>query len=259
LDLVLLKALGASAAQAGIYGAAQSLSLVPRLFALSFSPILLATLTQLARSGNGEAMRKVGRDAMRLVLGLCPFVALAAGAAPEIVRFTFGEPFLPAAPLLVLLIFGSVPLLMVSVASAILIAADRPGDTLAVAGPLVPLAIFGCFLLIPARGPQGAALATLLAAIAGALASILAVRRVADIHPPITTLVRSGLLSALAYIAVAAWPADGMLILVKLPAISLLICVGYLALGEFSAAEINLLRSIGDWRGSSRDAALEAE
>jgi uncharacterized membrane protein HdeD (DUF308 family) len=94
---------------------------------------------------------------------------------------------------------------------------------------------------------------------AGALASILAVRRVADIDPPMTTFVRSGLLSALAYIAAAAWPADGLLILAKLPAIALLICAGYLALGEFSAAEINLVRSIGDWRGSSRDAPLEAE
>jgi O-antigen/teichoic acid export membrane protein len=259
LDLVFLKALGASAAQAGIYGAAQSLSLVPRIFALSFSPILLSTLTQLARRGDKEAMRKMGRDAMRLVLGLFPFAALAAGAAPEIVRFIFGQPFLPAAPLLALLIFGSIPLLMISVATAILIAVDKPGETLAVAGPLVPLAAVGCFLLIPALGPQGAALATLLTAIAGAFASILAVRRVADIHPSVATLLRSVLLSALAYIAAAAWPADGMLILAKLPALSLLICVGYLALGEFSAGEINLLRSMGDWRGSARDTALEAE
>jgi O-antigen/teichoic acid export membrane protein len=259
LDLVLLKVLGASTAQAGFYGAAQSLSLVPRIFALSFSPILLSTLTRLARGGDADAMRKMGRDAMRLVLGFLPFAALAAGAAQEIVRFIFGQPFLPAAPLLALLIFGSVPLLMVSVASAILIAADRPGETLAVAGPLVPLAVVGCILLVPARGPQGAALATVLTATVGALASILAVRRVADIHLSMATLLRSVLLSALAYIAAVAWPADGMLLLVKLPAISLLIFFAYLVLGEFSTAEITVLRSMRDWRGTSRDAVLEAE
>jgi O-antigen/teichoic acid export membrane protein len=259
LDLVLLKVLGASAAQAGFYGAAQSLSLVPRIFALSFSPILLSTLTQLARGGDADAMRKMGRDALRLVLGFLPFAALAAGAAQEIVRFIFGEPFLPAAPLLALLIFGSVPLLMVSVASAILIAADRPGETLVIAGPLVPLSVVGCILLVPGRGPQGAALATVLTATAGALASILAVRRVADIHLSMATLLRSVVLSALAYVSAVAWPADGMLLLVKLPAISLLIFVAYLALGEFSTAEISVLRSMRDWRGTSRDAALEAE
>jgi O-antigen/teichoic acid export membrane protein len=259
LDLVFLKALGASAAEAGIYGAAQSLALVPRIFALSVSPILLSTLTQLVRTGDTDAMRKMGRDAMRLVLGLFPFAAVAAGAAPEIVRFIFGQPFLPAAPLLALLIFGSVPLMMISVASAILFAADRPGETLAVTGPLVPLSVVACFFLIPAQGPQGAALATVLTAVVGALASTWAVWRVADIHPSITTLVRSVLLSGLAYIAAAAWPADGVLLLVKLPALSLLICIAYFVLGEFSRAEINLLRSMGDWRGSSRDAALEAE
>jgi len=251
LDLVLLKMLGGSAAQAGIYGAAQSLSLVPRLFALSFSPILLSTLTRLARSGDAEAMRKLGRDAMRLVLGFLPFTALAAGTAQEIIRFIFGEPFLPAAPVLALLIFGSVPLLMVSVASAILIAADRPGDTLVIAGPLVPLTIVGCVLLIPAWGPLGAALAIVLSASAGALASIVAVKRVADIYPSISTLARSALLSGLAFIAAVAWPTSGLLLLVKLPAISLMIGAGYWALREFSAAEITLLRTIAAARSSA--------
>src|SRR6202162_2910339 len=259
LDLVTLKALGASAEQAGIYGAAQSLSLVPGIFALSFSPLLLSTLTRLVQSGEAEAARKIGRDAMRLVLGFLPFAALVAGAAPEIVLLIFGQRFLSAAPPLALLIFGAVALMMVSVASAILIGAGKPGWAVALASPLVPLALTGCFFFIPAWGPRGAALATTLTAAAGALASILAVKRLWGILPSATTLLRSFLLSTLAYISAAVWPAPGVLLLVKLPAISLLICVAYFVLGEFSAVEMDLIRSILNWPGSSRKSALEAE
>jgi O-antigen/teichoic acid export membrane protein len=259
LDLISLKALGASAEQAGIYGAAQSLSLVPGIFALSFSPLLLSTLTRLLLRGEAEAARKMGRDAMRLVVGLLPFAGLVAGAAPEIVRLIFGQRFLSAAPLLALLLFGAVALMMVSVASAILIGAGKPGWTVALAGPLVPLALTGCFFFIPVWGPRGAALATALTAAAGALASILAVKRLWGILPSATTLLRSFLLSTLAYISAALWPAPGILLLVKLPAISLLICVAYFVLGEFSAAEMDLIRSILNWPGSSRKSAMEAE
>jgi O-antigen/teichoic acid export membrane protein len=201
----------------------------------------------------------MGRDAMRLVVGLLPFAALGAGAAPEIVRLIFGQRFLSAAPLLALLLFGAVALMMVSVASAILIGAGKPGWTVALASPLVPLALTGCFFFIPAWGPRGAALATTLTAAAGALASILAVKRLWGILPSATTLLRSFLLSTLAYISAAVWPAPGILLLVKLPAISLLICVAYFVLGEFSAAEMDLIRSILNWPGSSRKSALEAE
>lgn len=37
---------------------------------------------------------------MRLVIGLLPFTAMVAGAAPDIVHLIFGPTFLPAAPLL---------------------------------------------------------------------------------------------------------------------------------------------------------------
>jgi O-antigen/teichoic acid export membrane protein len=259
LDLVSLKVLGGSAEQAGIYGAAQSLSLVPGIFALSFSPLLLSTLTRLLLSGEADAAHKMGRDALRLVLGVLPFAGLVAGAAPEIVRLIFGQRFLSAAPLLALLIFGAVALMMVSVASAILIAAGKPGWTVALAGPLVPLALTCCYFFIPAWGPRGAALAITLTAAIGALASILAVKRLWGIIPSATTLLRSFLLTTLAYISAAVWPSSGILLLLTLPAISLLICVAYFVLGEFSSAEMDLIRSILNWPGSSRKRALEAE
>jgi len=244
LDLFTLKALGASAEQAGNYGAAQSLSLVPGILALSFSPLLLSTVTRLLLSGEREAARNLGRDAMRFVLGIFPFASLVAGAAPEIVRLVFGRRFLSAAAPLSLLIFGAVALMMISVASAILIGASKPGWAVALAGLLVPLALIGCLYFIPTWGLNGAAMATMLSAGGGAVASMLAVKRLWGLLPSVSTLLRSLLLSTLAYILAVSWKTPDILLLLKLPVISLLICVGYFVLGEFSVAEKGLIRSL---------------
>ena len=259
IDLVSLKALGASAEAAGVYGAAQNLTLVPGIVALSFSPLVLSTFTRLIRSGDAPAARQIARDAMRFVIGLLPFAALVSGSAPEIVRLLFGPQFLSAASPLALLIFGGVALLMISVASAILTGAGKPGWTAALAGLLVPMALAACFLFIPAWGPLGAALATTLTAATGALASMLAVKSLVAIVPSAATLLRSVLLSFLAYAAATAWSAPGLLLLLKLPALSVLICLAYFVLGEFSAAEMGRLRSLVDWRSSSGENVLEAD
>jgi O-antigen/teichoic acid export membrane protein len=252
LDLVTLKALGASAEQAGNYGAAQSLALVPGILAFSFSPLLLSTFTRLLLTGEAETARNLGRDAMRLVLGVLPFAGLVAGAAPEIVRFIFGQRFLSAAAPLALLIFGAVALMMISVASAILIGAGRPGWAVALAGLLVPLVLTGCLYFIPALGLRGAALATTLSAAVGAIASMLVVKRLRGLLPSSATLLRSLLLSALAYALAAWWHMPDILLLLKLPAISLLICAGYFVLGELSPAEKGMIRSLLSWSASAK-------
>ncbi|MBI3058601.1 MAG: oligosaccharide flippase family protein, partial [Deltaproteobacteria bacterium] len=141
LDLLVLKVLGGSAEQVGIYGAAQNLTLVCGIFALSFSPLLLSALSRMLRRGDMRSAREMGQQAMRVVIGLLPFAGMTAGAALEIVALIFGPIFLPAAPLLAFLIFGALALVMISVATTILTAAGKPGWTFALAGPLVPLAI----------------------------------------------------------------------------------------------------------------------
>lgn len=244
LDLITLKALGATAEQAGNYGAAQSLTLIPGILAFSLSPLLLSAVTRLLLAGEAQSALNLGRDAMRLVLGIFPFAAVVAGAASEIVRLIFGQRFLSAAAPLELLIFGAVAIMMISVVSAILIGSGRPGWAVALAVSLVPLALTGCLSLIPAFGLSGAALATMLSAAVGAIASMLVVKRLCGPLPSATTLLRSFFLSAMAYILAANWHTPGILLMLKLPVISLLILLGYFAFGEFSAAEKSMLRSL---------------
>jgi len=59
LDLLILKMLGATTDQAGIYAAGQALAVVPGIFAMSFSPLLLSTVSGLIRCGDIDAAKKI--------------------------------------------------------------------------------------------------------------------------------------------------------------------------------------------------------
>jgi O-antigen/teichoic acid export membrane protein len=247
LDLFALKVLGGTAEQAGIYGAAQNLSLGPSIFALAFSPILLSTLSRMLREGNHALAKQTGRKAMRGVVLMLPLAGMTAGAAVEIVSLIYGPVFSPAAPLLACLIFGAVALVMISVATAILTAAGKAVWTFALAGPLPFLAIIGHLLLIPRLGAIGASLVTACSSSLVALAAVAAVYRLWRVLPTFATLWRGLLVCMLAYLAAALWHVPGFWLCLKLPLISLGILLSFLVLGEFDAAEVALLRSYLRW------------
>lgn len=248
LDLVAVKMLGGTAEQAGLYGAAQNLTIAPGIFALSFAPLLLSTLSRMLRTEDRRSAQGIGRDAMRVVIGLFPFAGMTAGAAPEVVSAIFGPAFLPAAPLLAVLIFGALALVMISVTTAILIAAGKPGWTFAITGPMVPLALIGHLLLVPWLGAIGASLVTTVIASLGALAATAAVYRLWRIVPPLGTVGRSVMLCGAAFALATLWPAPGALLLIKLPALTIFVGLAFLVLEEFNAREIALIRSLVDWR-----------
>ncbi len=250
LDLFVLKALGGTAEQAGLYGAAQNLALVPGIFALSFSPLLIGTLSRTLSLGQDHLARQIGRDAMRAVLWLLPFGGLAAGTAPEIVELVFGRPFLPAAPLLEVLIFGALAVAMISVAAAILTAAGRPAWILGMTLPLPPLALAGHLVAIPAFGAIGAALVTTLLAALSALAAVMAVYWLWRVSPPARTLCLSVALCVMVYVVAIFWPMPGALLLAKLSVISVAIGLAFAIFGEISSAQ--LAQTVTALRGALR-------
>lgn len=237
VDVFALKALGGSATDTGIYGAAQNLALLPALFSASFSPLLLATLSRLLQTGRAETARQMGVDAMRLVIGMLPFVAMTMGMADDITVFLFGPAFAPTAPLLTLLLFGRIALVMMAITTALIIAADRPGWTFALNGPVLLLAIPAHVLLIPRLGSVGAASVTAGCAGMGALASLCVVYWLWRVFPPLDTIGRSILVSGLAYAIAVLWPMSGFWVILKLLAIITLIAFGFGLLGEFRTRE----------------------
>ena len=244
LDLFALKILGGTAAQAGFYGAAQNLSLIPGIFSLAFAPLLLSTLTRTLYAGDRIAAKKISRDAMRAVFLMLPFAGMTAGAAPEIVRLIFGKAFLPAAPLLAVLIFGALALAMISITTAILTAAGKPDWTFILTAPLLPLAIVGYRWLIPQLGAIGASIVFTSCASLGALVTVLAVYRLLQVLPPHQTIWRTILVCGLAHAIATYWSVVGFWLVLKLLAIAFVILLALLLLGEFTKSEISSISSM---------------
>lgn len=243
VDLFALKILGGTTEEAGIYGATQNLALVPGIFALSFSPLLLSTLTRTLRAGAVADAHQLGRNAMRIVLLLIPFAGLVAGTAPELIQFIYGEAFAAAAPLLAILIFGALMLVMISVTTAIMTAAGKAAWTVRLAAPMLVCAIIGHIAIIPQFGLTGAATVTTICALIGALVAIIVVQRLWQILPPFTTLLRSILIYGVAYGLALLWSLPHALVLLELTLISLTIPLMFLLLGEFSSAEKSIIVS----------------
>lgn len=243
LDLFALKALGASASQAGIYGAAQSLSWIPGLFALSFSPLLISTLSRLWRAEEVKAAREMITQSLRIGFLLWPFAALASGSSAEIVSLIFGPNFSEAGTLFSLLIFAAVAMVIISVVTSIFTALGKPGWALLLTAPLIPLALAGHLSLIPRWGSIGAALVTTVSALCLAAISLAFASRAGQISLPYFTLARSLLLSVVAFALTSLWPTSGLFLLLKLATGGIVIVAGFLLLGELSRGEISLLRA----------------
>ena len=237
LDLFALKALGASAAIAGLYGAAQNLTIIANLVALSVTTLLLSTLSRALRSGDDTGARALAVNAMRGVLVLFPFAGVAAGASTAVSTMIYGPDFAGTGPLLAVLIFAALMSVMISVASVILTAAGRPGWAMVASLPVAPLALAGHLVVIPRFGAAGAAYVSLVVAAIGATGLVVVVNRAWDVWPPVSTLVRAVLVSAVAVVVGSTWRTTGAMAIVELATMSLAVVLMLVALGELTPAE----------------------
>jgi O-antigen/teichoic acid export membrane protein len=237
VDLLALSALGGTARDAGLYGAAQNLAVAPGLFALAIGPLLLATLARMRRIGHTDEARLVGRAALRVTFVLVPFAALVAGTATELVHVVFGASFDAAGPLLALLFASAVAIAVMAVAVAIITAADHQRVVSLLGVVVLAGALVGHATLIPRFGASGAALVTTVAATAGALVSVALVHRTWRVHA-YGTLLRATLIAAPAYWAASALATPGAALLaLELVVLSVAVLAAFVLTGELDADE----------------------
>jgi len=98
LDLLMVKGLVDTPGAAGFYGAAQNMAIGPGLLAAAFSPLLLGTLSGLARDGRRRDFQAMVQQVFRLMPVLLPFVGVASTAAPDLAVLVYGPPFVQAGP-----------------------------------------------------------------------------------------------------------------------------------------------------------------
>ena len=232
IDLFALSALSHSPVDAGLYAAAQNLSVAPGLFAMAIGPLLLATLARLRRSGAENEARRVGHIALRVSIALVPLAAIVAGAASEIVRVIFGASFTASGPLLAVLFAGSVALAIMSVAVSIITAIDRQRVVSVLGLVVLGAAIVGHLVMIPRFGAEGAAIVTTVCGVLGALASLVFVHRMWGVHA-YATMARAAVLALPAYWLAARVAGMGLVVLLlALGLITLAVAIAFVALGE---------------------------
>lgn len=237
LGLVALKFFGGSATDAGWYAAAQNFATAPGLFAVAFSPLLLATLTRMVSRGDHDAARSLGRDALRAVMLSVPVLVLIAGSAGEIVRLIYGASFAPAAQLAWPFLIAAAGISFIAVTSAVLTAAGHAREMSRSAWPILPTALIGYALVVPRAGAAGAAIVTCAATILGATLLLVSTRMLWRIAPPVSSCIRALGVAVAAYLLAVWWPTPGLWWFVKAIVGAAAIGGAYVVLGEVTKPE----------------------
>jgi O-antigen/teichoic acid export membrane protein len=238
LDLMTLKAMGATAATAGLYSAAQTLAVIPGILVSALAPLLLSSMNNAYSDGRADHAKKLGRDFLRGGLWLFPMAGLVAGASSDITLLAYGPEFKRAGPVLAVLFFGGTSALLGTTCHAVMMVMDRTRAILwtSVVPLLVAVALYP--LLIPRFGSLGAACSTLSGAGAGQAIALVVVWQLWRVAPPPGTVLRAATLTAGAFWLSYLWETSSLWVLPKLMSLTLLVPLGFLVLGEFTRSEI---------------------
>ena len=238
LGLFAVQAVGPSPLDAGWYAAALNFAIAPGLFAVSFSPLLLAEVTWVRARGTLAAAHLLVGQALRTVVALLPAVLILAGSAPEIVRLIYGAGFDGAAPLSWPLLLAAYAMLLTSVATSVLIASDRAALAALCVWPLVPATAVAMAVVVPRAGAYGAAVVTAVAVWISAGVSLTLVGTTLRAWPPVATGVRSvGIALTLGAVA-AWWPAPGLWVVGKVALLCAVTPLLFAATGEFAGRAV---------------------
>lgn len=171
-DLLLLSALGASAAALGHYSAALMLAQLPRLVNLVVAPGLIVALSKAKAAGDDALEEALKSDAFRLMAASSALILVAAGAAPTILLILFGREFVDGAPVLTILLAGGIGVLLFTLSAAESVSAGAAWRPLSVSLPVVVLDVLLLLWLVPAFGAMGAATASAVSYIVAGLAML---------------------------------------------------------------------------------------
>lgn len=244
LDLFLLQRLTSNSAVAGVYGAAQNITLVFGILATAFSSVLVSNLTRTIRGPGILSAKRLAQNAMRLVLVLLPLTALLAGSGRDIALLMFGRAFSSAGPIVGILAFAGCGNLLLTVATAILVAADKPNWTVALAVPMPVILSVLLVFVIPRYGAIGAAVSAAAVSTIGSVAALIAVRVAWSVSPPLATLGRALLLATLGYVTSAVCPGKGVFLLIKMAVLGCAVAGGFYAMGEIEKHEVWFARNL---------------
>jgi O-antigen/teichoic acid export membrane protein len=159
LDMVFLSKL-ASTHEMGVYSAASRFGVILSFFPQAFGAVLFPSLSR-ASADDGALTRLYGQATkVTIILGVL-MAGVLWGSAPGIVRLVFGDAFEGTATVLRLLGWQYALVFLNTISGSVLIAIGRQRDNMVLAGIAVSVNAAMLFVLVPAWGATGAAIAVL--------------------------------------------------------------------------------------------------
>lgn len=243
VDILFVKAIGRSAADAGLYAAAQSIARIPYFLMSGLAVLVLPALAGMARETR-QARAGAARQALRIaILAAVPIAAIIAGSARGALELLYGSAYASDPGVLSVLAVGMAALAIASVAAGLLSGVGHAGWSATIAVVGFGAAVLGCAVSVAAFGSIGAAIAT---AASTALTLALLLTRLESFLPgalPWASLLRVTAISACVGILLAVLDLRG-LVLVGACVVASLIGVWLLILsGEVGREDLTRLRA----------------
>ncbi|MFH0963093.1 MAG: oligosaccharide flippase family protein [Planctomycetota bacterium] len=254
VDLWMLAALVQDSSLVGLYGTAYAFSRLPQFLFTGMVTAVFPRVSGALAEGKRELARSVSRQAVRLLmLVLVPACFIVASSSSEILTLLFSSRYASGGSTLAILMAAMSCSGCLLLLCELLAAADRLGKRLSLVVVLLPLSLALNALLIPRWGLTGAATASLATFAVGVAAGAALAQRHLDILPSPWTLLRCLGASGLSYGIGLLWPAEGMMLVVKLAALGALYVAALLLMGEVTREDWKHLAGV-----VARDAGRQA-
>ena len=160
VDILFVKGLASSDADAGLYAAAQTIARIPYFLMSGLAVLVLPALAGMARE-SVQARASAARQALRIaVLAAVPIAAIVAGSSRGVLDLLYGSAYASGSDVLSILAVGMAAMAIASVAAGCLSGVGHPGSSATIAVVGFGVTILGCVLFVSTLGPIGAAIAT---------------------------------------------------------------------------------------------------
>jgi O-antigen/teichoic acid export membrane protein len=222
LDLLMLKGLGGTDAQAGVYAMAQNAMRIGGVLTVSLWPMLLSAVTNAIRAGRIGDAHRATQDAMLLVLGGLLTSSAISGASYEIAAFIYGPEHRAAGTLIAILVPMSFAGVWTSLMVAALQGAERHRPAIVIGTAMCVCAALVYWVVIPRFGSLGAAAAALGISMAGSAAGAVLLHWETGASPPKLALGVSGAGYVLLTMLGHWWPVSTSWMPVKVAGLGLL-------------------------------------
>ncbi|MFH1860990.1 MAG: flippase, partial [bacterium] len=172
IDLLLVKVILKDNIQAGFYAASMSLSVTPFFISIALSRSIFPAIAMSVADNNHSLTRQYIRHSLKLLLiWMIPVVAIVSATSREIILLIYSTPYLPAAMPLSILIIGLGAFTIYLILTTIITAGDNPKISMWLNIVVLIIDVIINLCLIPRYGIIGAAIATSISIIIGAIIS----------------------------------------------------------------------------------------